>query len=192
MNLVEDVLEHLVQLLGIGGREVELAVRSALAHVVGSVASCIGIVARHGVHIAVCVAFQTFGIRTAENTDRINRSSAIFQVFCALNGAVRHVSVKAVPMVRLAIGEEDDHFLGILARTVEAILPIAVQQTLRMLHAVVGTRSTRRIKIAHGILQRVHIGGEVAHNLGIIVSLPIFIIADFIRAITAELNKRNT
>ena len=72
-------------------------------------------------------------------------------------------------MVRLAIGEEDDHFLGILARTVEAILPIAVQQTLRMLHAVVGARGTRRLKTAHGVLQRVHIGGEVAHNLGVVV-----------------------
>ena len=77
-------------------------------------------------------------VRISEHADGVNERVFVLERFRRADGVVGHRAVKSALMVGLAVGEEDDDLLGIIARTGE--------HGLRVLHAVVGGGGARSRK----------------------------------------------
>ena len=132
-DLLGDVVEHVLQLIGIGRALVERGVFAigalrTIAEVPFVFARpptralvrirCRRVVARHGVHELVLVGNALpIGIRgrigALEDADGIHRSTRILHILSISNGARGDLRFKLAIFRRRAIGEEDDDLLGI-------------------------------------------------------------------------------
>ena len=205
-DLLGDVVEHVLQLIGIGRALVERGVFAigalrTIAEVpfvfarppTRALVSIRGrrVVARHGVHEVVLVGNALrIGVRgrigALEDADGVHRSTRVLHFLSVPNGTRGDVRGKLAIFRRRAVGEEDDDFLGIGA---------IGGLTLRKLQACGGIRCT-------GGLDGVHLGREGAfrivsarsqrlHHLAVVVPILAFairVVADLVGLVSSELH----
>ena len=127
-DLLGDVVEHVLQLIGVGRALVERGVFAVRALRAIAEAPLIPIpslrirgrrvVARHGVHELVLIGSAVrhridIGICALEDADRVHHSARIFHGFSVLN-SIRGYARLELPEIRGgAVGEEHDDLLGI-------------------------------------------------------------------------------
>ena len=158
-DFLADCLENIVQIARIRRGKIVVAVLRAVAQIPFPIrmmspkiiitlidVACSRIVGGHRVHVLVYSVFCARRICSVENTNRVDQRSAAFQRLGCCDCVARDLRIKAVLMVRLAVGEHNDD------RLVRLSLSSAIQNTLRQLHAVVRRSRAPSAQSVHRIL----------------------------------------
>ena len=208
-NLLGDVVEHVLQLIGIGRALVERGVFAVGAlRAITEVPFVFArpptralvrirrrrVVARHGVHELVLVGNALpigilCRIGALEDADGVHRSTRVLHFLSVPNGARGDVRRKLVIVRRRAVGEEDDDLLGIGATGGLA---------LRKLHAGIGPGCTSGLNSPHLVFELLFgiIGArsQRLHHLAVVVPMPaiaIPVVADTLGLGSSELHDGN-
>ena len=174
-DLLGDVIEDGLELVGVGGRLVEIRVllSSAKIPVVAIPRrhiGCVGIVAGNSLHKLVLVAGSVSAnggrrIGTRKNANSVDGTAIILDCFCRGNRLASHLVIKITERRWGAVSKEDDNLASI--RTTGC-------KRLCQLHAMIRPSSTcrtdaidRRLEAAYGVSGHERHG---LHNLAVVVS----------------------
>ena len=204
-DFLGDVVEHMLQLIGVGRALVErgvFAVRALRAVAEAPFVSARPptrflrirrrrIVTRHGVHeVVLIVNALRIGILcrigALEDADGVHRSTRIFHSLGRPNGARGDARIKCALGRWLAVSKEDDDLLYI--GTTRGL-------TLRKLQACGGIRRASRLDDVHlrreGAFRIVGARSQRLHHLAVVVPIPaieIPIVADLVGLVPSELH----
>ena len=200
-DLLGDVVEHMLQLIGVGRALVERGVFTVGALRAVAEAPVIPIpdllvrrrriVARHGMHeVVLIVNALRIGILcrigALEDADGVHRSTRIFHSLGRPNGARSDARIKCALGRWLAVSKEDDDLLYI--GTTRGL-------TLRKLQACGGIRRASRLDGVHlrreGAFRIVGARSQRLHHLAVVVPIPasaIPIVADLVGLVPSELH----
>ena len=200
-DLLGDVVEHMLQLIGVGRALVERGVFTVGALRAVAEAPLIPIpslrirgrrvIARHGMHELVLIGNALLigilgRIGALEDADGVHRSTRILHFFSVSNGSRGDVRREIVIFRRRAIGEEDDDLLGIGATR---------SLTLRKLQTCGGIRCTGRLDGVHlgreSVFRVIGARSQRLHHLAVVILVvvaPIRVVADLVGLASGELH----
>ena len=206
-DLLGDVVEHMLQLIGVGRALVERGVFTVGALRAFAEAPFVfallpptrflirirrrRIVARHGMHeVVLIVNALRIGILcrigALEDADGVHRSTRIFHSLGRPNGARGDARIKCALGRWLAVSKEDDNLLYI--GTTRGL-------TLRKLQACGGIRRASRLDGVHlrreGAFRIVGARSQLLHHLAVVVPIPVSaipIVADLVGLVPSELH----
>ena len=128
-------------------------------------------------HVPVEVLEEVTGVGPLEDAEGVNERAVVLKLLGALDGVVGNLSFEAVAVVGLAVGKENDDFLGVRAG---AMTPRSIKYTIRKSQTKVGSSRTLGLKLIDVRLQSVRIVREVRNDLRVVFAASVEVVPNAI------------